>query len=29
MTRAQFKEAQLDHLVDVILEAGGDIDHAA
>ena len=29
MTRAQFKKAQLDHLVDVILEAGGDIDHAA
>ena len=29
MTHAQFKKAQLDHLADEILEAGGDIDHAA
>ena len=29
MTHAQFKKVQLDHLVDVILEAGGDDDHAA
>ena len=29
MTCAQFKKVQLDHLIDVILEAGGDVDHAA
>ena len=28
MTRATFKKAQLDHLIDVILEAGNDHDHA-
>ena len=25
MTRATFKKAQLDHLIDVILEAGNDL----
>ena len=29
MTCAQFKKYQLDHLIDVILDAGGDPDHAA
>ena len=29
ITHAQFKKAQLDHLIDVILKAGGDPDHAA
>ena len=29
MTHAQFKKVQLDHLIDAILEAGGDNDHAA
>ena len=29
ITRAQFKKYQLDHLIDVILDAGGDPDHAA
>ena len=29
MTHAQFKKVQLDHLIDVILEAGGDVNHAA
>ena len=29
MTHAQFKKVQLNHLIDVILEAGGDVDHAA
>ena len=29
MTCAQFKKVQLDHLIDVILEAGGDVNHAA
>ena len=28
MTHAQFKKVQLDHLIDVILEAGGDVNHA-
>ena len=27
MTRAQFKKAQLDHLIDVILNANGDTDN--
>ena len=27
-TRAQFKRAQLDHLIDIILEADGDADDA-
>ena len=29
MTHAPFKKVQLDHLIDVILEAGGDVNHAA
>ena len=29
ITRALFKKYQLDHLIDVILDAGGDPDHAA
>ena len=29
MTHAQFKKIQLDHLIDEILEARGDPDHAA
>ena len=29
VARAQFKKYQLDHLIDVILDAGGDPDHAA
>ena len=29
MTRANFKKRQLDHLIDVILEANGDDDHPA
>ena len=29
ITRAQFKKTQLDHLIDVILEAGGDADDPA
>ena len=29
ITHTQFKEYQLDHLIDVILDAGGDPDHAA
>ena len=29
ITRAQFKKTQLDHLIDVILEAGGDTDDPA
>ena len=29
MTRANFKKRQLDHLIEVILEASGDIDHPA
>ena len=29
ITHAQFKKYQLDHLIDVILDAGGDPDHAA
>ena len=28
MTHATFKKVQLDHLIDVILEAGNDPDHA-
>ena len=27
VTRANFKKRQLDHLIDVILEANGDDDH--
>ena len=27
MTRAAFKKTQLDHVIDIILEAGGDPDH--
>ena len=26
-TRGAFKKAQLDHVIDIILEAGGDPDH--
>ena len=29
VTRANFKKRQLDHLIQVILEASGDIDHPA
>ena len=29
MTHAQFKKIQLDHLINEILEAGGDPDHEA
>ena len=29
ITHAQFKKYQLDHLIDVILDAGGDPDHVA
>ena len=29
ITRAQSKKYQLDHLIDAILDAGGDSDHAA
>ena len=29
VTCANFKKIQLDHLIDVILEAGGDADHPA
>ena len=29
ITHARFKKYQLDHLIDVILDAGGDPDHAA
>ena len=29
ITYAQFKKAQLDHMIDVILEADRDPDHAA
>ena len=29
ITCAQFKKAQLDHLINVILESSGDSDHAA
>ena len=29
ITRALLKKSQLDHLIDVILDAGGDPDHAA
>ena len=29
VTRATFKKTQLDHLIDVILEANGDDDHPA
>ena len=29
MTHATFKKAQLDHLIEIILEAGGDPDHPA
>ena len=29
VTRANFKKRQLDHLIDVILETSGDIDHPA
>ena len=29
ITCAQFKKSQLYHMIDVILEAGGDQDHAA
>ena len=28
MTHAQFKKIQLDHLIDMILEANGDVNHA-
>ena len=27
MTHAAFKKIQLDHVIDIILEAGGDPDH--
>ena len=27
MTHAAFKKTQLDHVIDIILEAGGDPDH--
>ena len=29
VTRANFKKQQLDHLIDVIMEANGDVDHPA
>ena len=29
IAHAQFKKYQLGHLIDVILDAGGDPDHAA
>ena len=29
VTHANFKKQQLDHLIDVIMEANGDVDHPA
>ena len=29
LTRSTFKKAQLDHVIEIILEAGGDPDHPA